>query len=472
MSVFSIIDPKAAKLDDEAEAAAAEERALARKLAEAKLQAADPVPHPALAAQNNYALSKIGVPPEPEKPLPPMPVLRDPGLTKFEPIVAPAMPPPPPRAKGPAPIRMEAMDVEGKLPEAPKPAEKLAEAPAAPAAPAKEEPLKDDEMGAAEAEAKRRRLWGIIPAILSGFSSRGPELLKAVDKAADSPITDLLARREELRKKAEDREKDEARQKRLALDDPNSAQSQMATKLAMSNGLISPADGPITANMWDMMSKGASFKQARENHEAQVALQRDQLASQERNQSLNRAQQLQLARENNAAELKRQGLKMGTEGAVVDKKTQGLLNEVSDRHANIKRELGNLRRMVKDDGTWEMVGPHNATLDQKLTAIATDYAKLSDPESIARPGEVEQAKKMLFEVGLGTKNSTADQILQNFEGMVDDRLKTAYQVRGVQAPNAPASAASGAPRKQYSPSRNQTRIIYPDGRVEVVDGRA
>jgi len=29
----------------------------------------------------------------------------------------------------------------------------------------------------------------------------------------------------------------------------------------------------------------------------------------------------------------------------------------------------------------------------------------------------------------------------------------------------------GAPRKQYSPSRNQTRLIYPDGRVEVHDGR-
>lgn len=42
---------------------------------------------------------------------------------------------------------------------------------------------------------------------------------------------------------------------------------------------------------------------------------------------------------------------------------------------------------------------------------------------------------------------------------------------GGTVPTQAAAGGAGQPKKEYSKSRNQTRITYPDGRVEVVDGR-
>lgn len=55
-------------------------------------------------------------------------------------------------------------------------------------------------------------------------------------------------------------------------------------------------------------------------------------------------------------------------------------------------------------------------------------------------------------------------------GQLDAFGKAGYRTQGLEKPM-PAARPTGQPRKQYSASRNQTRLIYPDGRVEVVSGR-
>jgi uncharacterized protein YjgD (DUF1641 family) len=109
--------------------------------------------------------------------------------------------------------------------------------------------------------------------------------------------------------------------------------------------------------------------------------------------------------------------------------------EIQDRYNNMKDSISSLRKMVEDNGTTEILGPENAQMDQYITSIATDMAKLVDPASVARESEVESFKKMLFSPGFWQRKSSVDGVLNNFEQMVDKRLDNAYSVRGLQNPN-------------------------------------
>lgn len=112
-------------------------------------------------------------------------------------------------------------------------------------------------------------------------------------------------------------------------------------------------------------------------------------------------------------------------------KKMASLNEVEDRRRNIEDNLDLVEAMIKDKGTYEVLGSHNADLDRRIDMIATDMAKLADPSSVARPSEVEMFKKGLVSSGLGTKNSTALDLIKNFRSEVNQRAENAYQVRGL-----------------------------------------
>jgi hypothetical protein len=75
-------------------------------------------------------------------------------------------------------------------------------------------------------------------------------------------------------------------------------------------------------------------------------------------------------------------------------------------------------------------------------------AKLQDPSSVARPGEVELVKSTLLNPGLRTRNKTAEQQMRNFMKTVETRANDAYSIRGMKAPN-PLSHLSG-PERTYA----------------------
>ncbi len=117
--------------------------------------------------------------------------------------------------------------------------------------------------------------------------------------------------------------------------------------------------------------------------------------------------------------------------------------------------------MIKDKGTYEAFGSHNADLDRRIDAIATDMAKLADPTSVARPAEVEMYKKGLVQSGAtGMRNSTALEILKNFRNEVNARAENAYKIRGLENPG-------GAPVTS-PPSGDTVKIKSPNGDVRVV----
>lgn len=117
-----------------------------------------------------------------------------------------------------------------------------------------------------------------------------------------------------------------------------------------------------------------------------------------------------------------------------EEKKHGLVREVEDRRQNIKYNIAKLKKMIEDDGTWEMVGSHNQDLDRLVDAIATDTAKLQDPSSVARPNEVDMVKRNLIESGFKNSNATALSILDSFDKEIDERANIAYKVRGLPLP--------------------------------------
>lgn len=132
-----------------------------------------------------------------------------------------------------------------------------------------------------------------------------------------------------------------------------------------------------------------------------------------------------------------------------EKKKQSVV-EIQDRYNNIKDSIASLGQMIKNNGTQEMFGPENKNMEQYIEAIATDMAKLVDPSSVAREAEVASFKRMLFEPGFWQRESTVKGVLNNFEKMVDKRLKNAYEVRGLEMPTEKQTGTKDREAEQYA----------------------
>lgn len=106
--------------------------------------------------------------------------------------------------------------------------------------------------------------------------------------------------------------------------------------------------------------------------------------------------------------------------------------EVQSRKTEMLTNIDKLQSMIEGKGTYELFGSHNADLDRLLDNLATDHAKLADPSSIARPSEVDQAKRSLPKAGsLTEKNSTALSMLKKFREETEHRANTRLKLYGL-----------------------------------------
>jgi hypothetical protein len=371
----------------------------------------------------------------------------------------------------------------------------------APAAPAPAAPPPDPLAGArAEydvaadqaAQNKAGSQWQVALNILGGGSDASTQ---GIRDRANAPLTALMAKRDAARKAMEDSGAEAELRKKMALDDPSSSISQDLGKLLVARGIITPAEqGHFRAGMYDDLMKGANFAEAHKAHQDSLQMQKDELASNEkrsaaglaanaREGSLNRAQNLKLHAMDNAANLAEKMAAVKATAAKGDETTKRLLDEVSARQANITQNGAKLKALIAKYGTSEKLVPGiEAQMEQLANAIAVDTAKLQDPNSAARSDEVARERANIFQPGMFQRDSTAEATLDSYLAQNQDRARNAFAVRGVPVPAsfgqapaggaAPAPAAPAAPRKFYSPSRNQTKLVYPDGREETVNGRA
>ena len=80
------------------------------------------------------------------------------------------------------------------------------------------------------------------------------------------------------------------------------------------------------------------------------------------------------------------------------------------------RYADEFENMVKKYGTFELLSPEgSAKLGQLPYQMAVTYAKIVDPSSVAREGEVAAAQKYIIPTGLLTRNDTALNAISNLE---------------------------------------------------------
>lgn len=196
---------------------------------------------------------------------------------------------------------------------------------------------------------------------------------------------------------------------------------------------------------------GEYESQKRKRDEYEMDLVQQELNRKSRERAANLARSDRRDERATAVETRREDKAMAIEArreekaAATEDKKKAQVVEVENFVANIKDNINALRKQVKDTGTFEMFGSESADLERAMTNIAVDMAKLQDPGSVAREGEVALVKKGLFPTGLkalGTRNATADKILENMLSEVEKRRSNAYTVRGL-SPGGKQPVAAG-----------------------------
>lgn len=195
--------------------------------------------------------------------------------------------------------------------------------------------------------------------------------------------------------------------------DPNSEDSKLAQNLAIKMGLPPEQAQAMTAARFKTLSPVLQKTYEIEQKKMENALKRQEMqAKQAQDYSLKLASQEQKQQEK-------------------EQKKMSAVTEIQDRYQNIQDSIGSLKKLIDDYGTQEVFGGQNEMMDQYITSIATDMAKLVDPNSVARETEVDSFKRMLVKPGFWQRESSMQAIIDNFKNMVDKRLENAYQVRGL-----------------------------------------
>lgn len=132
--------------------------------------------------------------------------------------------------------------------------------------------------------------------------------------------------------------------------------------------------------------------------------------------------------------------KISTSG--VNKNDAQYIKEVNSRKSTIDSNVDKAINMIQKKGTYEAVGPHNDNLDRIMDQVAVDMAKLQDPNSVARPGEVELVKQGLVKSGIFQQNKTAISKLKAFKKEVEERARVAHESRGL-TPQAETKTMNG-----------------------------
>jgi hypothetical protein len=96
-------------------------------------------------------------------------------------------------------------------------------------------------------------------------------------------------------------------------------------------------------------------------------------------------------------------------------------NQYMDNSLN---KVAAIAKQIRNEGTWDAVGPEAGNLKRDIYDLAINYAKIVDPESVAREGEVAAAQKYMLDVqGFFKRNATAEQAVENMKKSLQDRVR-------------------------------------------------
>lgn len=151
--------------------------------------------------------------------------------------------------------------------------------------------------------------------------------------------------------------------------------------------------------------------------------------------------------------------------------------ELAYRYNILKQNAEDLKSLIKKHGTMEVMGAEGAMMDDKLYQIAVDYAKLVDPDSVAREGEVAAAKKYMLPVreslvpfgpaGSAYTNKTAVELVDNYIKGLDKRLEARRVANEGSVYQAGTKSSGDSGSAIASPAK--TRKVEQDGYIFEID---
>lgn len=125
------------------------------------------------------------------------------------------------------------------------------------------------------------------------------------------------------------------------------------------------------------------------------------------------------------------GFEMNEKNPKADKASQ----EVQYRRNILQQNAEDLKKLVQKYGTFELMGSAGTEMDSKIYQMAVDYAKLVDPDSVAREGEVAAAQKYMLPIrqnqGLTTSNDTAVKLIDDYISNLDKRMTARAEAKGM-----------------------------------------
>lgn len=133
-----------------------------------------------------------------------------------------------------------------------------------------------------------------------------------------------------------------------------------------------------------------------------------------------------------------------------EQKLRKILSEEESRFGILNRNLDELEKLVKKHGTVDFFGPEKGMKESKLYQMAIDFAKVVDPESVAREGEVESARKYLLGIDWSSP-STALKLIDNFRKDLEARRGSKHQS---------LERYYGDMYKKYAPEKEEKQEVY------------
>lgn len=336
-----------------------------------------------------------------------------------QPVVLPAAPAPAPApapaGKGvsvgaPAPTP-EVAPFQSLVPSMP--AGGPAPAPTAPAAPAAKAPEPPDEMAAAQDGVNKKKWLAALLSGLSGFSSHGEELSKGIMGRLNSPVTNLLARKEFARKQLEDKEKASEFERKKLLDSnvgPLAEQAQMLARIYHPDW--KPEDFKrVTPNMLAGLKDATSVEQLAKNENAMRAETSRHNVAAEKGEAGKTAAENYKTNKQFEAEMAKLGAKNGgssevapgyTEGNVkiADKEKENFRSAVAERAA-IEKNLATMDALHKKHGSEALPGDVKDQYQSLETDTLLHMNKLSDLARFTPLEKGEFDKMIPHATGLG-----------------------------------------------------------------------
>lgn len=121
-----------------------------------------------------------------------------------------------------------------------------------------------------------------------------------------------------------------------------------------------------------------------------------------------------------------------------------------------RTSLVELNNAIDKYGTSEFLDPKGSVLlDSIPYKVAIMYAKIVDPSSVAREGEVAAAKKYLIPLGVGVRPSVAKAAIENQLAEIERRTSVYEQMTGRRVPGSSGVAESSPSSGRYTLTRGK-----------------